>query len=92
MYSPAIVSTALYLILAFFVGPLLYFRAKYKMVNEPDAQHLTTEERSTIDDLAREINGKKLPHAQWHVIYVLLDTIKVVGLGIFARTCLVTVS
>jgi hypothetical protein len=89
IYSPAIISTALYLVLAFFVGPLLYFRAKYKMVrNETNVKLLMTEERSTIDDLTKEIQGKQLPPAQWHVIYVLLDTIKVVGLGMFVRTCL----
>lgn len=88
VYTPAIVSTSGYLVLAFFVGPLLYFRAKYKMVNEALSEHLTTDEKEKLDDIAKEIDGKPLPDARWHVIYVFLDAIKVVGLGLFARRCL----
>jgi hypothetical protein len=86
IYYPAMASTGTLLLLAFLVGPLLYFRAKYKMVNE--GVLLTTEEKVTLDKLAKEIKGKDLPNAQWHVVYVLLDAIKVLGLGLFARSCL----
>lgn len=87
-YYPAMVSSALYLVLSFIVGPLLYFRAKYKMVNEAVREHLTTEEKTTLNGIAREIEGKQLPDARWHVIYVFLDLLKVVGLGMFAKKCL----
>jgi len=86
IYYPAMVSTAMYLVLALFVGPLLYFRAKYKMVHEGEL--LTTEESSALDEISKEIQGKQLPNARWHVVYVLLDAIKVAGLGLFARSCL----
>lgn len=88
IYYPAMISTAVYLVLASFVGPLLYFRAKYKMVNEAVPEHLTTDEQATLAELSKEIQGKRLPNARWHVVYVLLDTIKIVGLGLFVRNCL----
>lgn len=88
MYFPAIVSTCMYVLLASVVAPLLYFRAKYKMVTEAVPEHLTTAEMSKLADLAKEIDGKQLPDARWHVVYVLIDAIKVVGLGLFAKSCL----
>ena len=86
IYYPAMASTGILFILAFLMGPLLYFRAKNKMVNE--AVLVTAEEKVKLDKLSQEIRGKHLPDARWHVLYVLLDAIKVAGLGIFAKNCL----
>ena len=87
IYYPAVVGTGIYLVLTWFVGPLLYFRAKYKMVNEAVPEHLWTTEESALAELSKEIQGKQLPSARWHVVYVLLDTIKILGLGLFVKNC-----
>lgn len=92
MYYPAMIGTVMYLILSFVVGPLLYFRAKHKMVNEAVPEHLTAEEKATLDSISTEIEGKQLPNAKWHVVYVVLDAIKVVSLGIFARNGLTSIT
>jgi hypothetical protein len=61
------------------VAPKLYARAKHKIVVQASADHelLNERERMALSSLADAIRNKPLPRAKWHVVYGLLEAVKV---------------
>lgn len=77
-------ATALLLLMVTTTGPMLFVRAKHKMVHEagpPEQQ--TASEKAALKEIDREIRNQRLPHPKMHVVYVALEAVKVVCLSIF---------
>jgi hypothetical protein len=81
------VATGVLLWMVLYVGPMLFVRAKYKMVHEAGAgdppERLTEDEKAALQLLADEIREQRLPPANVHVAYVCLEAVKVLCLILF---------
>jgi hypothetical protein len=78
------VATAVLLLMVLYFGPMLFLRAKYKMVHEAEPpERLTEDEKAALQLIADEIREQRLPPANLHVAYVCLEAVKVLCLVLF---------
>lgn len=85
---PALTTVAL-LSQVLWIEPLLSFRAKVMLVrgfrdDAAAAESLDQKEGKELRRLEMEVGGGNLPSAKWHLIYVILEMIKVGCLTAFA--------
>lgn len=77
------VATGALVLMAFGIAPLLYTRAKIRLVaglSEPN--QLQEEEKKALKLISKDVANVKNPPAYWHVVYILLEMLKL--------TCLLT--
>ena len=78
------VATGVLLFMVLYVGPMLFLRAKYKMVHEAEPPaRLLDDEIVALGLIADEIRGQRLPQANLHMVYVCLEAVKVLCLVLF---------
>jgi hypothetical protein len=78
------VATGVLLLVVLYLGPLLFLRAKYKMVHEAEPpEYLLEEEKAALQLIADEIREQRLPPAKMHIVYVTLEGVKVLCLVLF---------
>lgn len=77
------VATTLQLALSFWIGPFLYARAQDKMIHEAGHRHyLTSDETNALKKVAKNIKSLNIPGKKWHVVYVVVETIMIITLGL----------
>jgi hypothetical protein len=80
----AAMATGVLLLMVVYLGPMLFLRAKYKMVHEAEpAERLLEEEKVALQQIAEEIRDQPLPHENLHAVYVCLEVVKVLCLVLF---------
>lgn len=78
------VATGVLLFMVLYIGPMLFLRAKYKMVHEAEPpDRLLEGEKIALQLIADEIRGQRLPHEKLHIVYVCLEAVKVICLVLF---------
>ena len=84
-YLPVIATTTL-LVQAFWISPLLFLRAKDKIVKgfEGAVDVLVDSEKEQLETLSKEVTEVTMPSPRYHFVYTLLEMVKAVCLGTFA--------
>jgi hypothetical protein len=78
------VATGVLLFMVLYLGPMLFLRAKYKMVHEAEPPaRLMDDEIVALQLIADEIREQRLPHANLHIVYVCSEVVKVLCLILF---------
>jgi hypothetical protein len=77
-------ATAVLLFLSFFLLPLIFLRAKQKIVNEAGPPEIwTKEEKAVLKKISNEISGQPLAPKKLPVAYAVLEMTKAVCLLLF---------